>query len=773
MKSVSEGSSVPFPIDEEQPEDSRILPLLKDYQTEWEAGKRPDRIFYLGRHPELAAQLELYLDSIDMLHRGAPALSAAGRSMLPLETGLTRGDRIGEFELIREIGRGGMGVVYEARQPSLNRLVALKVLPSTFAKDRVRLQRFKVEAQAAAAVAHPNIVTVYAIGEDRGLHYYAMRLVEGESLDKRAAGALNQHRPNLSETHSYNPPALDGLIQNARTAASGSAPQLVVEDHSPTTSQAQQTKRDGSTDSLIALSRSNSTAYHFKIAELGEQVARALDHAHQCGVVHRDIKPANLLLDSDGHVWVTDFGLAQLADGPAVTQTGAAVGTLRYMSPEQAAGDRRRLDHRTDVYSLAVTLYEIATGRPAFPADQPAVLLQQIAHDDPTLPSTVDSHFPIGLETVLFKAMQKEPRERYATAGEFADDLKRFLTGLPILARRPSYWDRAKRWLGRHPATMATFLVSLIVVAIASGIATAFVVNEQNETQRAYDSSQHAHEETKKAKIEADRHARAEQKAREEADKLAKSERERADAAEKRFRQAKELGDHILQITEEEIGAQTPFQGPRRRLLLAALENYKGLLAEGHEDPQVRAELDRVSAQVTSLLADQDLRREADNAFLMMKPDVRAELNLTPEITRRVDQAFAPQGKGQPSQGRPRPPPGPSQEAKIEMIKALNKQQRLRLFQISIQYRSPMVFNEPEVIEKLNLSYSQRQQIKMIQNEELGGFLHMGKKDGPPPLTSVQTDARSKAQERILEILSQEQRDSWRTLCGKLFNPSH
>jgi serine/threonine protein kinase len=755
MKTLHDGSSVPFPIKSEDEDDPRILGLIKEYQAEWDAGKRPNRTVYLGRYPELAVQIKIFLDSIDFLHQGAPALSASGRSIFPLETGLSRGDRLGEFELIREIGRGGMGVVFEAVQPSLNRRVALKVLPSTFARDRVRLQRFTVEAQAAAAVAHPNIVTVYAVGEERGLHYYAMRYVKGESLETLVEEASGKIRHDLGETRSYNPtPAQAAQSKSKPEAISGSTPQVL----------------DTSISSLAALSHSNRPAYYRRIAELGAQVARALDHAHQCGVVHRDIKPANLLLDSSGHIWITDFGLAQLADGPNVTQTGAAVGTLRYMSPEQATGDRRRLDHRTDVYSLAATLYEVATGRAAFPANEPAILLRQITHDDPAPPSSVAKTFPIDLETILLKAMQKEPRERYATAGEFADDLQRFLTGQPILARRPSAWDRTKRWAGRHPATIAAALVSLVVVVMVSGVATALVVNEQAETRRAYESSEKAHEETKKAQIAADNHAKAEEKARKEADDLARAERARANEAEKRFVRAKQLGDHILQITEEEIGANTPFQGPRRRLLLAALENYSELLADGHDDPQVREELDKVTKRVKNLLADQDLRREADGAFLLKKPDVRAELKLSPELTRRIEQSFS-QPKG-PSGPRDRARPFPSQDEKIKLIKALTTEQRQRLLQISIQFRSPMVFNEPEVIEALNLSYPQRQHIKQIQFEELGGFGSFNKKDNPNS-SSGDSSAKERALVRILESLTSEQREAWHTLCGKPFNPYH
>ena len=479
-----------------------VLELVKEYQNEWDAGKRPDRTTLLARHPELAAA-SLFTSMASTSCTAAPRrLSGTGPGPR-LETGLVRGDRLGEFELIREIGRGGMGIVYEARQAALNRRVAVKVLPAAFAADRVRLQRFTVEAQAAAAVAHPHIVTVYAIGEDRGIHYYAMRLVDGVALDTLAAEASTSLPRCLEETQSFDPTGKRSKLLGTPTA-----------------------KAESAAEPLIALAQSDRKQYHREVARLGSQVARALDHAHECGVVHRDIKPANLLLDRDGHVWVTDFGLAQLADGPAVTRTGGAVGTLRYMSPEQAGGDRRRLDHRTDVYSLAATIYELAAGRPAFPSEEPGVLLHQIMHDDPTPPSEVDRDLPIDLETILLKALQKEPRDRYATAGELADDLDRFLAGRPVLARRPSSWDRIKRWAGRHPASLAAALGSLVVVAVASGIAAAIVANEQRETARAYELSQKAHAETQQARLDADA--------------LARSERHRADEAEKRFRRAKQ-----------------------------------------------------------------------------------------------------------------------------------------------------------------------------------------------------------------------------------------
>lgn len=215
------------------------------------------------------------------------------------------------------------------------------------------------------------------------------------------------------------------------------------------------------------------------------------------------------------------------------------------------------------------------------------------------------------------------------------------------------------------------------------------------------------------------------------------------------------------------MGSDRPLQGPRRRLLLAALENSRWLLAGGHDDPKVRAELTTLVARVEGLLAEQDLRWEADGAFQLRDPQVRAELRLTPEQARRVDRALPPP-KGPPDKGPPRPP-DPPVEVKIELIKSLTPEQRQRFRQIWIQLRVPMVFNEPEVIDPLNLSYPQRRQIKTILHEELwGGFGPPPKGPRPPP----DRDARARAVEHILELLTPQQRESWNALVGKPFNPN-
>ena len=201
------------------------------------------------------------------------------------------------------------------------------------------------------------------------------------------------------------------------------------------------------------------------VAALGIQAAEALDHAHKYGIVHRDIKPANLLLDVEGNLWITDFGLARLQDDAGLTITGDLLGTLRYMSPEQALAKRGYLDHRTDIYSLGATLYELLTLRPAIDGQDRQEVLRKIAQDEPTPLRRLNPAIPRELETILLKAMSKEPGSRYDTAQELADDLRHFLEHRPIRARRPSLAERAAKWAHRH----RTIVASAVVIADPGG----------------------------------------------------------------------------------------------------------------------------------------------------------------------------------------------------------------------------------------------------------------------------------------------------------------
>jgi serine/threonine protein kinase len=204
--------------------------------------------------------------------------------------------------------------------------------------------------------------------------------------------------------------------------------------------------------------------YFRRVAEWGEQAAEALDHAHQTGIVHRDVKPGNLMIDARGHLWVTDFGLAHVQQGEAsLTMTGDLVGTLRYMSPEQALAQRVLIDHRTDVYSLGVTLYELLTLEPAFAGNDRQEVLRQIAFEEPKPPRRRNRAVPAELETIMLKAMEKNPQDRYATAKDLADDLRRFLEDKPIRARRASWRQVARKWARRHQPVVGAAVAVLLV----------------------------------------------------------------------------------------------------------------------------------------------------------------------------------------------------------------------------------------------------------------------------------------------------------------------
>jgi serine/threonine protein kinase len=374
-----------------------------------------------ARYPDRADDLPALVDTLMLLSRvrrweNNPRWKDAG------EGDPASPPTFGDFQIVREIGRGGMGVVYEAWQLSLQRRVALKVLPLASGLDARRLQRFQHEAQAAAQLHHSNIVPVYEVGAAQGVHFYSMQFIDGKSLAELIRDAHGQQ--GLPTQHA------NGL--GMETAAV-------------------------SPEKTIGCFR--------KAAELCAQAAEALDYAHEVGVVHRDIKPANLLLDEREQLWITDFGLAQLPNQASLTMTGDLVGSLRYMSPEQALAKRDLVDHRTDVYGLGATLYELLTLEPVFAASDRQELLCQIAHTEPAPPRRLRPAVPIELETIVLKALAKAPAERYTTAKEMADDLRCYLEHRPISARRPSLRERAAKWLRRHPrVAWASFLILLIAV---------------------------------------------------------------------------------------------------------------------------------------------------------------------------------------------------------------------------------------------------------------------------------------------------------------------
>lgn len=436
-----------------------LAELVERVSTRLKAGEavNPDEL--AREHPGHADELVRLLPTIRVMAELSKATRDGPR--VPFTDSLDGVEALGDYFLIREIGRGGMGVVYEAKQRSLNRSVALKVLPFAATMDPRYLQRFKHEAQAAAMLHHPHIVPVYGVGCERGVHYYAMQLIEGRSL----AAVVEEMKP--SPTAKVQEPPIDATADFSPTPSLPHCPTAKTAPVAALSTQSSKSKKD--------------KTYFRTTVERIAQAANALEYAHSMGVVHRDVKPANLLLDNAGHLWVTDFGLAKFDAAAAMTVSGDLIGTLRYMSPEQALARHGLVDHRTDVYSLGATLYELLTLRPVFDGADKHEILRKIAFEEPVTLRKLDRSIPEELETITLKALAKEPEERYASAGEFAKDLGCWLEDRPIRARPAGVVERTVRWSRRHPAAAGLY-ATLVTVGFAV-VAAAFAYEQQQVRQ--------------------------------------------------------------------------------------------------------------------------------------------------------------------------------------------------------------------------------------------------------------------------------------------------
>jgi serine/threonine protein kinase/Flp pilus assembly protein TadD len=447
-------------------DDAEVVKLVEQFHAALAAGQRPDRQELLAAFPQIAQELDACLDGLELVDRAVPVVLSRTEHD---EDRLPATGQLGDFRILREIGRGGMGVVYEAEQISLGRRVALKVLPFAAMWDQRRLQRFQNEARAAASLKHPNIVQAYWVGCERGVHFYAMEYVEGQNL----AGVIDRLRQTAD----------DRKGEPAEPSSDvASAPSAAVDWPAPT---AETTRR---LQAAVSTERSHRSPEFFpSVAALGAQAAEALEHAHQMGVVHRDVKPSNLMVDADGHLWVTDFGLATTQTETNLTMSGDLLGTLRYMSPEEVEAKHGVVDHRTDIYSLGVTLYELLTLQAAFPGTDRQQVMRQIVEQDPRPPRQLNTAVPTDLETIILKAIAKEPKGRYATAGEFAEDLRRFLEDKPIGARRPSLVERVAKWSRRHRPVVWSAAAVLMMAVVALAVSTALVgrAYQREAVQRA------------------------------------------------------------------------------------------------------------------------------------------------------------------------------------------------------------------------------------------------------------------------------------------------
>ena len=454
--------------------DDLVSKAVEEYFVAVERGESPELEHFVNRYPDIQ----------DILKTVIPALQVADSSSSRPTAGHMNAERqLGDFRILRQLGRGGMGIVYEAEQISMRRRVALKVLPLAGLVDEQRIQRFQNEVRAVAALEHPNIVSVFMVGEERGIHYYAMQLIRGRSL----AEVVSSLRIVRDEGHSLDGNSVSQLTGGGREehVTDLAATELADVDHSQSQTERVETVAKGEDSTLPSSDRRE---YFRSVAVLGIQAASALQHAHDHGIIHRDIKPANLLLDNSSKLYVTDFGLARVEADAGVTMTGDLIGTLRYMAPEQALAKRVVVDHRADIYSLAVTLYELLTLQPAYRADDRQQLLKQIAFEEPTPLRRVDPDIPPELETIVHKAMSKDMEERYASAEDLAEDLRRFLDHRPIKAQPPTVPQIITKWTRRNPAVAWATFLALLIVAVISAVSAMVLAKQRNEVIQGSES---------------------------------------------------------------------------------------------------------------------------------------------------------------------------------------------------------------------------------------------------------------------------------------------
>jgi eukaryotic-like serine/threonine-protein kinase len=491
--------------------------LVEEFLARHRAGERPCLTEYAARLPGREDEVRELFPALVELEQLKPATADGTADFTPAPADSHHPDRVGDYRIIRLVARGGMGAVYEAVQESLGRHVALKLLPADALVDPRRLERFRREAKSAARLHHTNIVPVFGVGEADGRHFYAMQFIDGHPLDAvidevrrlkdrsavRAARAVSEVAVSLMTGH-FAAPAVEGSSTIAeQTGESNGEPDVAA-------------------DSGTALSGSltdSGRQYWVTVARLGEQAADALAYAHAQGILHRDIKPSNLLLDLHGTVWVTDFGLAKSSDADNLTQQGDVIGTLRYLAPERFEGAG---DHRADIYALGLTLYELLTLRPAFRAQKRAKLVEDVIAAEPDKPRTINPAIPRDLETIVLKAIQREPSLRYQSATELGEDLRRYVEDRPIRARRATLAEQFVRWCRRNPALAASIAAVMLAILAGAGIASFYAVRADRERIRAVAREQEANSarnQAETAAVEANRARKAASDSAEEARK--------------------------------------------------------------------------------------------------------------------------------------------------------------------------------------------------------------------------------------------------------------
>ena len=566
-------------------EDFNLLDrLAEEFAERVRRGDRPTLKEFTDRYPDLADAIRELFPALDKVERADGHRQGDGGTDDSLGANLPL-SKVGDYRIVREIGRGGMGIVYEAEQISLGRRVALKVLPRQMSSDRMILERFRRESRAAARLHHTNIVPVYEVGQDGDIRFYAMQFIQGQGLDKviselRRLRDLSGSEPKIREAalgQSMRPrpehsdqglegagisrgdevsPVLQSILigrfdPDGRFAARAEASEAMLARavrRVPTTHPGTGvTRRTDEADPVLARTEEaesvtvrlpisplhphltapdlSSTAspsstsailpgptqlssaesgrrqIFRSLAHVGRQVAGGLAFAHARGIVHRDIKPSNLLLDTEGVVWITDFGLAK-GDDEGLTQTGDILGTIRYMAPERFRGEG---DARADIYALGLTLYELLTLRLGFASSDRLNLIEQIKTNEPQRPRTIDARIPRDLETIVLKAIEKDPKARYQSAEAMADDLGRFLADEPIRARQVSAAERSWRWCQRNKAVAVLLGGIAVALVLGTAVSTHFALRASRGERLALQKAAESRENARLAMQEAQR----------------------------------------------------------------------------------------------------------------------------------------------------------------------------------------------------------------------------------------------------------------------------
>ena len=397
----------------DQLDSNGLASILADYLTRIDEGETICRETFLEMHPEHFTALRDYFADADLIER----LSAVQLNASQFVATATRRE-FGDYEILGEVGRGGMGIVYRARELSTGRLIALKMLLHGMFLSSAEVLRFRNETRTAAALSHDNILPIYHVGEDQGHLFYTMPLIQGVNLAQRIA--------------------------------------------------------TGPPDPKVA-------------ASLLLVVAEAVDFAHSRGVVHRDLKPANILLDERDRPYVADFGLARHSteEPLGITLTGDLLGTPNYMAPEQVNGHHALVGTPADVYAMGAVLYALLVGQPPFQSKSVAETLQKICAADPVPPRQIRSDVPRDLETICLKCLEKVPENRYRSASELCNDLRRFQAGEPLFAQRVSRLQRGRRWFVRNPV-VGTLAVSVaMALIVGTGFSLYYAQQARNGERQA------------------------------------------------------------------------------------------------------------------------------------------------------------------------------------------------------------------------------------------------------------------------------------------------